>query len=354
MKRNNKIIIIGLTSICVIVCILVLLISFLNGKNKNSNNDSNKKVENYIAYVSINPVVKLNFKIECQSDNCSDPIVTNYSLVNEDAKEIYKDTDLKDKSLKESLKLLNTFASDNEINTEYINVFTDWEDGIKYISDISPDSKYVVKHLEIEELTNDDFETELLNDPYIIVEVEIPASLTVKSCNHKTKLLYNDEYDSAFICGPSEYCGYMTYETHPEIWNGYAYACLLSDVNGCVIKIPFNEPVIKVRIRTKQTVYDRFKANKCYELTYDKYCLCKDSYVKAEFDRDGIDEVGKHKVNATIKSSANIEILPFENGIPYIEFELGMNENYEQEQNKCLSDGVGTTMPLPSCSNDKK
>lgn len=350
MKVRSKIVILVLIILVIVGSVIVLLLSPSNEKGKNDINVDNQKEENYIAFISINPLVKLDFKIECKNDNCDEPIITNYELVNEDAKEIYKDIDFKDRKLKDVLELLNSIAKDNNINNEYIDIYTDWKDSINYITNNSKDYQYKINHLETEELRNKDFEEELESDPYIIVEVEIPSSVTVKSCNHRTKLVYNSEFDGAFACGPSEYCGYITKETHPDMWKGFAYACLLEDVNGCAVKVPFYETIIKVKIRTKQSIYDNFKNNKCYELTYDKYCACKDSYVKAEFDRDHIDEVGKHKVNATIKSSQNIEILPFEKGVPYIEFELGINENYEQEQSKCLSAGIGTTVPLPSCS----
>lgn len=81
----------------------------------------------YIAYVDINPLIKLNFNTTCKQNVCNEPIITDYELINEDAKTIYKDLVLNDKTLKETIELLANTVNDNEIAFKEVRIYTNYE-----------------------------------------------------------------------------------------------------------------------------------------------------------------------------------------------------------------------------------
>lgn len=108
-----------LAGIVILIIILVCLFCFTNKKEEQNiiNNETG-----YVAYIKINPFVKVTFNI---TDNCEDKFnchdftsnVTDISLLNEDAKSLYKDLDYKNKSLEELMqtyekKYTVTFDSD--------------------------------------------------------------------------------------------------------------------------------------------------------------------------------------------------------------------------------------------------
>ena len=89
--------------------------------------DSSKGIETeYTAYVEINPLVKLIFKVLCQEEICNDPIITHYELVNEDAKKIYSDLDLKGNTLQDTISLLGSTAKNKGVEFNGFNIHTDW------------------------------------------------------------------------------------------------------------------------------------------------------------------------------------------------------------------------------------
>ena len=81
----------------ILIIILVCLFCFTNQKEEQNpiNNETS-----YVAYIKINPFVKVTFNI---TDNCDDKFnchdftsnVTAISLLNEDAKSLYKDLIIK-------------------------------------------------------------------------------------------------------------------------------------------------------------------------------------------------------------------------------------------------------------------
>lgn len=81
----------------------------------------------YIAYVDINPLIKLNFNTTCKQNVCNEPIITDYELINEDAKTIYKDLVLNDKTLKETIELLANTVTENEIAFKEVHIYTNYD-----------------------------------------------------------------------------------------------------------------------------------------------------------------------------------------------------------------------------------
>ena len=95
--------------------------------------------ENYVAYVQINPSVKLNYSRACtktgEVTSCGDPTVDSYELVNDDAKEIYKDIDLLADS-KDLITVINKIcntAKEKGIEVKNVDIQSDWDELNIYI-----------------------------------------------------------------------------------------------------------------------------------------------------------------------------------------------------------------------------
>lgn len=135
MKKifKNKKIIFGIITIIVVVCLLGIFLY----KNKNTNNKKELKKETYTLYVSINPLVKLVFEetyFECTNDYGEKEIcssienkVTESELINNDAKDIYKNLDFTNKTYLESIIMIMDKARENNIAFSEINLITDYE-----------------------------------------------------------------------------------------------------------------------------------------------------------------------------------------------------------------------------------
>lgn len=128
MKLRSKIIMIIIVSLILVGCVVALLLSPIGNKIKNVIVVDNTKEEIFTAYVDINPLIKLNFKVTCNKDNnCSSPVVTDSELINEDAKTIYKDLVLKDKSLSETIELLASTVKNNNIAFKEVHIYTNYD-----------------------------------------------------------------------------------------------------------------------------------------------------------------------------------------------------------------------------------
>jgi len=130
--KNKKIII----PVILIIVILVVLGAYFLLSNNNENKESKVKKEGtFVAYVKINPLVKFTFHsvyYECTENNktetCGEYTTTieDVELLNDDAKETYKDVDFKGKSLAKGINMLISTAYENKINLKSISVYTDW------------------------------------------------------------------------------------------------------------------------------------------------------------------------------------------------------------------------------------
>lgn len=134
---KNKKILIALP-ILIIIAVIVGIIIFSKEEEKNLNNES---TNNYIAYIKINPSIKLEYTQICNDDNtnCEEPIVTNYELINDDAKNIYKDIDLLDSNMDlfNVLDFIITIAKENNITVNNVDIYSDWKKLDNYIKDSS-------------------------------------------------------------------------------------------------------------------------------------------------------------------------------------------------------------------------
>lgn len=131
--KNKRVIIILIILLFVIVMSIIWTLSFRNSKN----NDVNKKLKSdeFLAYVKINPLVKLSFKssyYECESKKGKVNICGKYSskitkveLLNDDAS-IYENSSLDGKTLDDAISYLILTAKNNGYDISKINVTTNW------------------------------------------------------------------------------------------------------------------------------------------------------------------------------------------------------------------------------------
>lgn len=281
MKLNKKLIII----ICGIILLIgiVLAITIITLNNNKTDNDGGKTVDTtYTAYVSINPLVKLTFKVSCKNDVCSEPIITDYELENDDAKEIYKDIEVKNKTLDETIELLANTAKDNNYNFEVVNVYTDWESN-EYFENENYDyniNMEIKTEEELENLPNDIIEEDP-NNP--IITKTIPTSLQYSGLREDLKVYYRQ--DAAL--GPNVY------------WS--------AEWNSGTIPIPLTNIIIK----GKKSIVENVYSSKM--LAGDN-----DDYVEAFVNLESLD-VGNHKAPIYYKcSNSEIEIIQHDE-TPWIE-----------------------------------
>ena len=139
IKKHDILLMILAAILIVIIGIIILLI--IDPKGKHKEDETNNKpvaVEKiHTMYVKINPLVKLTFKETytlCKDDDgkeyaCGE-ISTNvmdFELLNDDAKEFYKDLDFKNKKLSDVLLTLCEEARKNNVGFESLEITTDSE-----------------------------------------------------------------------------------------------------------------------------------------------------------------------------------------------------------------------------------
>lgn len=150
--KNKKILI-----ICASIIIILLIVGGIFFFKKDKTSDKEEKVlkeQNYTMYVSINPLVKFVFKesyYECKGDNgnktiCSEVSneVLDYTLINDDAKEFYKDLNFKGKTYIDTLIMLCDVARDNNVSFESIDLVTDYNkiSYDKVLEEVKNNSRY--------------------------------------------------------------------------------------------------------------------------------------------------------------------------------------------------------------------
>lgn len=133
MKKLNKkwIIILSILLVVVIITAAIFII-------KNKNQQIQTQENTYEALVSINPMIKLELKEVCQSDeegtSCQAK-VTNYELINDDAKNIYSDLDfskLSGSHVFDAIVMLAEKARENGIVFDTVHISSDWKGFLEY------------------------------------------------------------------------------------------------------------------------------------------------------------------------------------------------------------------------------
>ena len=152
LENKKLLIIIGV----IVVLAIAGIVSFILINNKPTPKEDQKdsKEEIHTMYVKINPLVKLTYKetfYKCKDKDGNDTFcadgtgtVMDYELINDDAKEFYKDLDFNGKYVGEVLLMLCETARDNNVGFESLEITTDSErfnkeDILDYLKD---NSKY--------------------------------------------------------------------------------------------------------------------------------------------------------------------------------------------------------------------
>lgn len=145
-----------LICICTLILLVVAgaIVFLLTNKKKESSNNTTTQAKTYEMYVKINPLVKLIFEQtfeKCTDADgneyvCENPSfnVVDYELVNNDAKNIYKELDFYGVNLTDAIIMLCDTARDNNIDFNQVEVTTDYYDfsSENMIKDIKEGSKY--------------------------------------------------------------------------------------------------------------------------------------------------------------------------------------------------------------------
>ena len=162
MKKLNKkwIIILSILLVVVIITASIFII-------KNKKQQIQTKENTYEAIVSINPMIKLEFKEVChksasngnfESYSCDEPKVTNYELINDDAKNIYDDLDFSSTNgcLADVLVMLAKKARENGIVFDSVHVSSNWESlkDYKNNNELLNTSNFEIDIVNKEELKN--------------------------------------------------------------------------------------------------------------------------------------------------------------------------------------------------------
>ena len=152
-KNRKIVVIIG----AVILALAIGITCIILNSNKKEETKIHKE-ETHSMFVKINPFVKLVFKEEyylCKDENGKDIIcgdstnkVIEYELINDDAKNFYKDLDFKNKDLYEVLLMLCDSARENKVGFESLEITTD-SDNItveNILNYLKGNSKYEVSY----------------------------------------------------------------------------------------------------------------------------------------------------------------------------------------------------------------
>lgn len=171
MLKNKKIIAI----IGVIILLAIGITCIVLNVNKKEDTPIHKE-ETHNMFVKINPLVKLTFKEEyylCKTDNGKEEVcgeqyykVSEYELLNDDAKTFYKNLDFTDKDLYEVLLMLCETAKENKVVFEKLEITTDSENitndnVLSFLVDNSEEYKNLSIYVNFEEHIN---EEELFED----------------------------------------------------------------------------------------------------------------------------------------------------------------------------------------------
>ena len=163
-----------------IIGAMLLLLTVGCGNKKSSNEVVNKKEEvkevtdNYVAYIKINPSIKLEYSQKCneidgKKQDCEDPIVNTITPINDDAKEIFKDVDLlsEDKNLKNVLNKIYTKVEEKGIKVDKVEIESNWDNMNDYLSKESSteETKSTTKYnVTVNKVEKETIETTITSD----------------------------------------------------------------------------------------------------------------------------------------------------------------------------------------------
>lgn len=179
MNKKNLETIILLIIILVLVSIIFVLI-----KNKNDNKQETKQ-ETYVAYVKINPLVKLMFDVnyKCDKENKCETVdnkITNVDLLNNDAKNIYSNLEYKDKSLESIVASLIDIADQNNKDISKVTITSTYEFDKEDLTKRVLDNLTTTKSVEI------GYNYQKNIDESSLIETTSTTTTTTKTTTEKT------------------------------------------------------------------------------------------------------------------------------------------------------------------------
>lgn len=153
--KNKKVLIYVITALVLISLILGGIFLFSNDDEEKT--QRKETTNNYVAYIRINPLIKIEYSQTCKNEKCNDPIVTKYELVNDDAKDIYKNIDLigTNNNLYDVITLISKTADENNVEFENVEIYSNWDNLNNYIDNSNKDNykwSYIVNVRDKENL----------------------------------------------------------------------------------------------------------------------------------------------------------------------------------------------------------
>ncbi len=148
-KLNKK----GIAVLFIFIIVIIMIIMAIMGVFKKDVEKEEKKeeiknvTENYVAYIKINPSIKLEYSRSCIDNKCENPIVNNYKLVNTDAIELFKDIDLlqNEKDLSYVLELICDEVLKKGIEFDTVEIYSDWNKLDNYLNTKQDTTKWSYK-----------------------------------------------------------------------------------------------------------------------------------------------------------------------------------------------------------------
>ena len=170
--------------ICIIgLALIFLIILVFLFKNDIVDNKDIQITNSYVAYVKINPLIKIEYTQTCNKSGCGDPIVVKFDLINEDAKDIYKDIDLigTNNNLFNVLSLIVDTAKDNNLEFDNVEIYSNWNNLENYVSnDDNITWSYIINIRDKENL--DEIESSLKEDKELFtVEFDTNGGIAINS-----------------------------------------------------------------------------------------------------------------------------------------------------------------------------
>lgn len=271
--RNN-------TSGVVIVTILLVLVGgYFLCKNILEKEEKKEVVndEVYVMYISINPIIKLEFKesyIECDDKKAHNKCdlkteIIGYELINEEARRIYKNLSLSGKDVKEVIPLLVQKIYDAGMAFTTINIKTNWLYGYSANSIYSylvSNNYHQIYKVNVEELRNlneeIDINKEFVSKTIIKDKVAIANVGTLTNHEYEPSLINTIKY-TINLYGTKEVIDSLN-ESELDIYidlTDYKKLDFNSDVSG-----KYTE---KIYLNTDKDLYYEVKPNKLdFEILY--------------------------------------------------------------------------------------
>lgn len=180
--------------------------------DKNTNKVLNTITNTYVAYIKINPSVKLEYQEVCTeyvdgTKECTNPEVSNYELINDDAKEILKNVDLyaNGKDLAKVIELICDKVEEKGISIKDIKIESDWNELDNYLDKESEnETTMVTNNINVEVKETENITSTITED--IKVEQQEKAKKEEEARIKAEKTIYLSENVTYSISGRGYCC----------------------------------------------------------------------------------------------------------------------------------------------------